>query len=152
MASALTKAWQEVFRPIIFRPKRVQVAALCYRKSKDGRDVLLITSRGTGRWILPKGWPIDGLNGSEAALQEAWEEAGVVRANVDHRPLGTFEYDKEMDYGAVAQVETQVYLAEVHELSHAYPEVAERTRKWVSPEEAASMVAEPELQDILREL
>ena len=56
------------------------------------------------------------------------------------------------DDPTVPQVETQVYLAEVHELSHAYPEVAERTRKWVSPEEAASMVAEPELQDILREL
>lgn len=152
MTSALLKAWNEVVRPIIFRPKRIQVAALCYRKSKNGRDVLLITSRGTGRWILPKGWPIEGKDGAGSALQEAWEEAGVARARIRPRPLGTFQYKKEMDNGAVTPVETEVYLAEVQEMSPAYPEVAERTRKWVSPNEAANMVAEPGLKDILRDL
>ena len=80
MTSAISKAWEEVVRPMLLRPKRVQVAALCFRETDTGKDVLLITSRGTGRWIVPKGWPIDGMGGSEAALREAWEEAGVREA------------------------------------------------------------------------
>ena len=152
MTGGLSKAWQEVLRPIFFRPKRVQVAALCYRQSEDGKDVLLITSRDTGRWILPKGWPIDGLNGAESALREAWEEAGVEDAEIDDRPVGQFEYSKTLDTGGSTPVETFVYLTRVRGLAATYPECDARVRKWVSPEEAASMVAEPGLQEILRAL
>ena len=72
-----------------------QVAALCWRKHRDRVEVLLITSRDTGRWVLPKGWPIPGLNAHEAAAIEAWEEAGV-RGPVTPDALGYFGYDKVM--------------------------------------------------------
>ena len=152
MASTLIKAWEGVLRPFLARPKQVQVAALCFRKTATGKDVLLITSRGTGRWIVPKGWPIDGLNGPQSALQEAWEEAGVKEAQIEETPVGHFAYDKELDNGGIAQVEAQVYLTEVDRLADTYPESDERTRTWVSPEHAANMVREPGLKDILRQL
>ena len=150
MTSTLIKAWQEMLRPIFLRPKRVQVAALCYRQTDSGKEVLLITSRDTGRWILPKGWPIDGLNGAESALREAWEEAGVKTARIEGAPIGQYEYLKGLDTGGTAPVETQVYLTRVTELAAEYPECSERKRRWVTPKEAANMVNEPGLQDILR--
>jgi len=152
MTGSLRKAWEEMVRPMFLRPKRIQVAALCYRENDSGKDVLLITSRGTGRWILPKGWPIDGLGGAEAALQEAWEEAGVRAARIEKTPVGYYEYAKELDSGGIAPVVTQVYLTEVTELAGGYPEETERVRKWVRPEEAANMVQEPGLREILRSL
>lgn len=72
--------------------------------------MLLITSRDTGRWILPKGWPIDGLDGAGAALQEAWEEAGVTKADIRSDPMGIFDYDKGLGEGLTVPVTTQVYL------------------------------------------
>jgi hypothetical protein len=78
MNKQFQKAWSELLSPFLRRPKRLQVAALCYKQANDtdDKEILLVTSRDTGRWIIPKGWPIDGKNASEAALQEAWEEAG----------------------------------------------------------------------------
>ena len=153
MTNALKKAWADMVMPILQRPKRVQVAALCYRKTESGKkDVLLITSKDTGRWIVPKGWPIDGLDGPEAALQEAWEEAGVEQADVDPEPVGHYEYLKGMDSGGEAHVDALVYMAQVRSLSSTYPEADERTRRWVDPAEAANMVDEPGLKEILRNL
>ncbi|GFE50488.1 DNA mismatch repair protein MutT [Roseobacter cerasinus] len=134
-----------------FSPARArQVAALCYRKTRMGKQVLLITSRGSGRWIVPKGWPIDGLSNCEAALQEAWEEAGVEAANVQPTPVGHYRYDKYHASGDITPVETEVYVAEVDGLAKSYPEDHQRKRRWFSPEDAAERVREPELKAILR--
>lgn len=152
MTNTISKAWTELVLPILQRPKRVQVAALCYRQSENGREVLLITSRDTGRWILPKGWPIDGLDGPQAALREAWEEAGVRTAEIEPQAVGHYDYTKALASGGEAVVETQVYLTRVIDLEQDYPEAGERARKWVTPEDAANMVDEPELQEILRGL
>jgi len=152
MTNALTKAWTEMVLPILQRPNRIQVAALCYREGKAGKDVLLITSRDTGRWIVPKGWPINGLDGPQAALQEAWEEAGVKTAEIDSEATGRYEYVKQLDTGGEAIVETSVYLTRVVDLESDYPEAGERSRKWVAPKDAANMVQEPGLKDILRSL
>lgn len=152
MTNTITKAWTELVQPILQRPKRVQVAALCYRQGKSGKDVLLITSRDTGRWIVPKGWPIDGLDGPQSALQEAWEEAGVKNAEIDPDARGHYDYVKDLDSGGEAVVHTTVYLTRVIDLASDYPEADERKRRWVAPEEAANMVAEPGLKDILRSL
>ncbi|MFK7878230.1 NUDIX hydrolase [Roseobacter sp.] len=129
-----------------------QVAALCYRDTQAGKKVLLVTSRGTGRWIVPKGWPIKGLDDPDAALQEAWEEAGVESAEVVADPIGHYKYDKKRSDGEVTPVKAQVYLAEVESLSESYPEDHQRERHWFSPDEAASRVHEPELKAILRDL
>lgn len=152
MNDTITKAWTELVLPILQRPKRIQVAALCYRQRDSTRDVLLITSRDTGRWILPKGWPIDGLDGPQSALREAWEEAGVKTAEIEPKAVGQYDYTKALDSGGEAVVETKVYLTRVIDLEQDYPESGERARKWVAPKDAANMVDEPELQDILRGL
>lgn len=152
MTNALTKAWTELVRPMLRRPKRVQMAALCYRDSDCGKMVLLITSRDTGSWVVPKGWPIDGMDGPQAALQEAWEEAGVSKAEADLHAIGQYDYLKGLDNGAEAPVETQVYLARVIDIVADFPEADQRRRKWVSPQDAANMVDEPGLKTILRSL
>ena len=76
MVNMLKKAWTEVVKPMVQRPDRVQVAAICFQGTGADRKVLLITSRDTKRWILPKGWPIDGLEANAAAAQEAWGRSG----------------------------------------------------------------------------
>ena len=139
-------------QPLLTRPKRLQVAALCQRGSGDTREVLLITSRDTGRWILPKGWPIDGLTAPGAALQEAWEEAGVEAANIDETPLGTYEYDKRLEGGVPVAVVVRVYAAHDVRMADDYPEADERNRRWMPPSEAATLVDEPGLRDLLRQL
>ncbi|WP_171179816.1 NUDIX hydrolase [Ruegeria sp. HKCCD8929] len=152
MTNALRKAWEEVVRPLILRPRRVQVAALCVRRGEDGPEVLLVTSRDTGRWIVPKGWPIDGLDGAEAAAREAWEEAGVRPAGFSRKPVGTYKYDKILSNGVPEPILTNVYRIKVEGLAEDYPERDQRQRRWVPATEAAGLVREPELQDLLRGL
>lgn len=152
MTPILKMAWTNMVMPILQRPKRFQVAALCYRDTPEGKRVLLITSRDTGRWIVPKGWPIDGLDAAGAALQEAWEEAGVREADIERSPVGIYAYRKGMGDGLTVPVEAQVYLTKVRNLEEEYPEVGQRKRAWFSPADAAKLVEEPELQDILRGL
>ncbi|MBO9441668.1 NUDIX hydrolase [Phaeobacter italicus] len=152
MKPLLSSAWEEFLRPMILRPKRLQVAALCYRQGEAGKEVLMITSRGTGRWIVPKGWPIKGKTGSQSALQEAWEEAGVIKAQVEDDPTGSYDYLKQRDNGTGEMVETLVYKVRVRELAKNYPERDERIREWMSPQKAADLVAEPELSALLRAL
>lgn len=152
MTNSLTKAWRDFIRPIWQRPPRLQVAALCYATHEGGKQVLLITSRGTGRWIIPKGWPMKNKNAAGAAMQEAWEEAGVRKGRVGDKPLGSYSYEKELKTGLTVPVETLVFPVEVTDLKDDFPESHQRQRKWVAPAEAANMVAEPELQEILRDL
>ncbi|QFT57546.1 NUDIX domain protein [Sulfitobacter sp. THAF37] len=152
MMHAFRLAWAEMVLPILKRPKRLQVAALCYRDTPDGKRVLLITSRDTGRWIVPKGWPINGLDGPGAALQEAWEEAGVREADIESAPVGIFDYAKGLGEGLTMPVQAQVYLTRVKDLREDYPEAEQRKRAWFSPQEAAELVDEPDLQAILRAL
>ncbi|TNF65070.1 MAG: NUDIX hydrolase [Rhodobacteraceae bacterium] len=129
---------------------RSQFAALCYQAEGDKVRVLLITSRRSGRWIVPKGWPMDGVTPAEAAMREAWEEAGVVGRAQD-QCLGLFSYDKEMEDGLLYPCVAMVYPVKVKHLAADYPEAAERRRKWFSPKKAAQKVGEPELQRILRD-
>ena len=152
MSKSLTSLWRDFMRLFFQRPKRLQVAALCYRGKGADMEVLLVTSRDTGRWIIPKGWPISGLNSSEAALQEAWEEAGVRNSKAPLQPIGTYSYDKVLRAGLPVPVETLVFPVNVKELSSDFPEARQRQRKWVSPEAAADLVREGELKEILRRM
>ncbi|MCI5097165.1 MAG: NUDIX hydrolase [Rhodobacteraceae bacterium] len=152
MVRLIEHAWEEVLKPLLFRPSRVQVAALCCKRTSTGLDVLMVTSRGTGRWIIPKGWPIRGKDGKQSALQEAWEEAGVRTGHASAEPIGTFSYEKELKSGLPVAVETFVYAIDDVELSESYPEAHQRRRKWVKASDAANMVREPGLQSILRQL
>lgn len=131
------------------RPASMQVGAVC-RDPATGR-VLLITSRGTGRWVIPKGWPMEGRTLPGAAAQEAWEEAGV-RGRVHPTELGRCRYDKGQDEGFAIPVEMRVFLLEVTALSDDFPEESQRRRQWFAPAKAAQHVDEPGLRRILARL
>lgn len=150
MTTLFAKAWDDFVLPLIKRPNRFQVAALCYRTVGGKKEVLLVTSRGSGRWILPKGWPMEGKSASEAARIEAWEEAGVEPARVSKKSVGTFEYTKDRAEGLPLPCDTNVYPVEVANLASDFPEAGERTRKWFSPEDAAELVDDDGLKAILR--
>ena len=131
------------------RPADEQVAALCLNE-KTG-EVLLVTSRGTGRWIVPKGWPMPGRSLADAAAQEAWEEAGV-RGRVSQAEIGRYHYDKAQDRGFAIPVEVRVFPLYVSATQKSFPEAHERKRRWFAPAEAARLVAETGLQKILLSL
>jgi len=124
----------------------MQVAALC-RDSRSGR-VLLVTSRGTGRWIVPKGWPMPGRSLADAALREAWEEAGV-QGTVVQTAIGSYHYDKQQEQGFAIPVEVHVFAVEVDGLSEQFPEASQRRREWFAPVRAAELVAEAGLRKLL---
>jgi len=128
---------------------RSQFAALCFRIRNDKPEVLLITSRGSGRWIIPKGWPMHARTPGDAALQEAWEEAGV-KGRAFERCLGLFSYNKQIEGGALLPCVALVYPVKVKSLEKKYPEMGQRKRKWFSLRKAAVKVQEPELAQILK--
>ncbi|MBP1850497.1 NUDIX hydrolase [Rhizobium halophytocola] len=129
------------------RPPRQQYAALCYRRRKKqaGIEVLLLTSRDTGRWVIPKGWPMRGKKSHAVAEREAWEEAGV-KGNVEREPYGFYSYQKKLRTGLHVTCRVQTHLLEVREMEKNFPERASRRLEWVSCQEAAARVQEPELK------
>ena len=132
------------------RDVRTQFAALCYRLVHDKIEVLVITSRRSQNWILPKGWPMDGKTPAECAMQEAWEEAGVI-GRVNTKCLGLYSYNKDLgpEQGSVPCV-AMVYGVRVKSLANKFPEAGQRKRKWLRPQRAADRVSEPELAQLLR--
>ncbi|WP_424987525.1 NUDIX hydrolase [Microbulbifer sp. S227A] len=152
MSSVFQTVWEFFPGPLLQRPRKLQIGALCHRGDGSDREYLLVTSRDTGRWIIPKGWPIRGLKSQETALREAWEEAGVTGSKVVDEPIGLYTYDKQHDTGWATPVETLVYSVAVGGLMSAFPEAHERRRVWVDAATAAEMVQEEELKQIfLRE-
>ncbi|MBT9382666.1 NUDIX hydrolase [Pseudooceanicola sp. CBS1P-1] len=135
--------------PIALPGLNVQLAALCYRIVKDKPQILLVTSRGTKRWILPKGWPMEDRTPAEAALQEAYEEAGVV-GRVSPHPVGYYSYTKKLSDGQSLPCMAMVYPVRVHALLQDYREAGQRKRDWVSRKKAASRVEEPDLARLLK--
>jgi 8-oxo-dGTP pyrophosphatase MutT (NUDIX family) len=132
-------------------PPSLQVGALCWRRTKKGAlRVLLITSRDTGRWVIPKGWPMRKRSESEAAAREAWEEAGV-RGVVMPRPIGLYAYRKRIAQGQSVPCVVRVYPLAAQGRSSAFPEAGQRRRKWFSQVRAARKVQEPELARLIRD-
>ena len=130
-------------------PPRVQVAALPWRPGEDGGgEVLLVTSRGSGRWVLPKGWPEKRERLFEAAAREAAEEAGVAGA-VAQREIGRFYYGKAMPSGTRWRCEVHVFPLQVESVADKWPERKHRTRRWFAPQEAATLVEEADLAELI---
>ena len=129
---------------------RTQFSALCFRVRRGKPEVLLVTSRGSGRWIVPKGWPIDGKTPADSAAQEAWEEAGVIGRPFD-RCLGLYSYVKTLVENRDSPIVALVYPIKVKSLAKKFPEEGQRVRKWFSMKKAAALVAEPELARILKD-
>lgn len=130
--------------------QRIQYAALAWRYRGEGREVLLITSRDTGRWVIPKGWPIKGLSPAESAAREAFEEAGI-GGQIAKKPIGEYEYGKRLSDG-VAPCKVEVFALEQMIQHQAWPEQGQRKMRWLPAEDAAEAVQEPGLKDIIRKL
>lgn len=129
-------------------PTRKQVAALPLRQDKDGAlQILLVTSRDTGRWIIPKGWPSKRLKDCKAAAREAREEAGV-KGKIFRRAIGSYRYLKR-ELGTGSLVEVSVFLLRVSKHCKRWPEKQERRRAWFNLEDAASRVSDPELSHLI---
>lgn len=110
--------------------------------------VLLITSRDTGRWVIPRGNPIYGLLPHESAAQEAWEEAGVVGA-VGPVEIGSYRYQKRRRNGSTVAANVHVFSLKVAEQKAEWPEREQRRTCWFSPEDAAAAVDEPGLKALI---
>ncbi|WP_111537351.1 NUDIX hydrolase [Palleronia aestuarii] len=131
------------------RDVRTQFGALCWRVRKNKVQVLLVTSRRTRRWVVPKGWPMDGATPAEAAATEAFEEAGV-KGKVDDRCIGIFTYTKEMSGDDLPCV-VAVFPLQTKTVLDDWPERDERRRRWTTPSKASALVQEPELARILKD-
>ncbi|MFE1603325.1 NUDIX hydrolase [Methylobacterium sp. ID0610] len=128
-----------------------QVAALPVRPTPDGDlEVLLVTSRETRRWIVPKGWPMKGRKPHRAAAIEACEEAGVI-GPISKTPVGFYTYAKRLPDGGALPCRVAVYCLTVTKQLATWPEKGQRDVQWVSSEAAAVLVDEPELADLIRE-
>ncbi|MBB3427135.1 8-oxo-dGTP pyrophosphatase MutT (NUDIX family) [Rhizobium sp. BK312] len=127
-----------------------QYAAICYRKTPDcdEAEMLVVTSRESGRWVVPKGWPIKGKKPHEVAAIEAYEEAGV-RGKVKKKPFGYFTYLKQLADGNRVPCIVGLHLLEVDQTFQDFPERGQRRVEWVSFVEAANRVREPELKGLL---
>ena len=101
-----------------------QSAVLPYRKREDELEVLLISSRGGKRWVLPKGIVEPGMTPVASAMKEALEEAGV-EGDVGREPLGAYRYRK---WGGICEVTVYPY-AVSNELEN-WPEAEWRRRRW----------------------
>ncbi len=132
-------------------PKIRQVAALPVRRGADGSiEVCLVTTRATGRWVIPKGWTKANVPPAKMAAREAYEEAGL-KGSVGKKPIGSYRYFKRFER-TFELIRVDVFLLEVTREKLDYPEISERHRIWVKPDEAATMVAEPGLAVLIGRL
>ncbi|MCY3983695.1 MAG: NUDIX hydrolase [Roseovarius sp.] len=141
-------------RPLLIKPRpktdlRTQFAALCFKMVRKRPEFLLITSRGSGRWVIPKGWPADGKTPAESALKEAWEEAGVI-GQLSGGCLGMFSYSKTLESGSDVLCAAMVFPIKVIKLKDKFPESIQRKRRWFSRKKAAKKLENPELAAVIK--
>ena len=127
---------------------RNQYAALPFR-AVDRIEVMLVSSRETRRWVLPKGWPMKGRTPHGTAAREALEEAGLV-GDISKEPIGTYHYLKRRKNGSTTPCRVTVFPMRVVRQRKSWPEKDQRVTKWFPLSEAASLVHEEELQDVIR--
>ena len=112
-------------------------------------EILIVTTRQSRRWIIPKGWPIKGLKPPKSAAREAFEEAGV-RGRVGGKSIGLFTYEKLMDESGIrVSCEVRVFPLLVKRQSEAWPEREQRMAQWVAPSKAVALIREPELKALV---
>jgi 8-oxo-dGTP pyrophosphatase MutT (NUDIX family) len=133
------------------KPLLQQAGVIAYRFEAGALQVLLITSRGSGRWVIPKGGIDKGFTPAQAAAREAYEEAGV-KGSLSDAPLGAFTYGKRLRNGNVIPATVEVYAMRVEKALKNWPERAERRLKWAPVAEAARLVSEPGIARLLLRL
>jgi 8-oxo-dGTP pyrophosphatase MutT (NUDIX family) len=119
---------------------------------RDGeRWVMLITSRETQRWIIPKGWEEADLRPHQVAAKEAYEEAGLV-GEIGTAPIASYRYQKRLSKGRVRTCHVEVFPLAVIEQLEDWPEREERRTAWFTPSEAATQVTDEGLERLLRSM
>jgi len=130
--------------------RTTQYAALCFRLRKGKPyQILLVTSRGTGRWLPPKGWPMKGKSPDKAAAQEALEEAGV-KGIVYKDSLGRYRYNRAKFGSTQPSSEAYIFPLQVLSRSNNFREKGQRKVKWFSAKKAARLVREPKLKRLIK--
>lgn len=135
-------------KPVKAQEPRTQFAALPFRAGPEP-EILLVSSRETKRWVIPKGWPMKGRKPHAAAAQEALEEAGLL-GKIEKKALGSYHYVKNMRNGAAILCRVDVFPLQVDRQRKSWPERDQRMTRWFTREQAAEAVREPELADIIR--
>jgi 8-oxo-dGTP pyrophosphatase MutT (NUDIX family) len=130
---------------------RRQSAALPLLGAGAAMRVVLVTSRETRRWVVPKGWIEPNEPPYRSAAREAFEEAGL-HGEAEPDPLGLYAYPKRFGSGAVVSTEVLVFRFRVSQLLEDWPERQQRDRRLFTPDAAADLVAEPGLAELLRSL
>ncbi len=128
-----------MLKPTSVRDGR-QVGALPWRLGGGRRlEFLLVTSRASRHWLIPKGWPMTGQSDRASAMQEAYEEAGI-RGTGSTLPLGSYRFQKALFDGTEMPCIMSVYgMSDVVELE-AWPEMEQRERRWIAQLEALEMI------------
>lgn len=122
-----------------------QAGVIPYMLEAGEVRILLLTSRDTGRWVIPKGNIGKGHSAATAAVKEAEEEAGVQGRITTPLPLGFFPYFKRLPSGEARATTVEVYPLLVTSTLTSWPEKGQRELRWVSAWDAARMVDEPGL-------
>jgi 8-oxo-dGTP pyrophosphatase MutT (NUDIX family) len=125
-----------------------QYAAMPWR-TRNGLEILLATSRETRRWIIPKGWPMKRRKPYATAAVEAHQEAGLV-GKIEKSKLGSYHYQKRLRNDAVLLCRVDVFPLQVVRQRKSWPEKDQRVTEWFTPAEAAELVHEPELSELIR--
>jgi 8-oxo-dGTP pyrophosphatase MutT (NUDIX family) len=126
-----------------------QYGALPFQWGSDGEPrVMLVTTRGRRRWMVPKGWPIPGMEPHETAAREALEEAGLI-GHIHPQAIGSFEYVKRLSLGRRIKCTVEVFPLHVDHQKRFWLEQGERETKWLNLKKAASLVSEPTLRRVL---
>lgn len=147
----MTMKLQKAIRRIKAGEKVIQIAALPYRFRDNGRiEVLLITSRHGGHFIIPKGWPMEGKSHSETAAEEARQEAGVV-GKAGRRAIGKLRHWKRLR-GSTIPVELIVFPLKVFTQLTTWREKNQRLRKWLSPDHAVGVLGDRRLANIVAQI
>ncbi|WP_305987169.1 NUDIX hydrolase [Roseibium sp. MMSF_3544] len=137
-------SWLHGIKGLFLKQNRLQIAALCVRPGERENEILLVSTRDTGRLILPKGWPEKKKQAFETAVIEAYEEAGVI-GKADTRPIGTFRSFKGLDDGSRLPTKVLVFRLQFEKQLKKFPEVGQRKQIWLPLSEAIASVDEPAL-------
>ena len=132
------------------RSRHIQYGALPYRIAETGSlEFLLITTRQTKQWMIPKGWPVKGLKPAKSAAREAYEEAGI-RGAISEKPIGAFSYQKRLEEsGFSVPCEVRVFAMSVKRQLKSWPEAYERDSRWFEPTNALSALKDEGLRGLI---
>lgn len=133
------------------RRNLIQYAAMPFRQGQGEPEVMLVTSRETKRWILPKGNPKKNTKSYMVAAEEAFEEAGL-KGRASQKPFYTFDSIKRLKSGKQVPCRVRVFSLAVKKQAERWPEKGERERAWMSFAEAAHNAGEAGLVLLFLEL